>query len=143
MSNRRLQNIIHGYMDVLRNVFRVAFFSVIIAAAGISISFPLWFWATRSRKSFNVFVLAVLSALLFLLLIRSVHHSVLNSISGGTPPRSAALQPILKVGRVLLTLMLIYTALYLFAAHSLLLSAPFAICAILLIGLINFPPKSR
>jgi len=144
MKQLQIHAILQGYLRFFDSFLRVALFTLSVAAAAALISFPLWYWATNNRVSFNVFVSFVLVLITVLFILRNIHAKIQTDLSnGGTILKTAVLMPLINIGRFLLSLVLISAVVYLFASARFLLASTGAVFSLLIIGIFYFNGRSR
>lgn len=144
MKTLQMNAILQGYARFFGSCLRVMLFTLVVAAAAALISFPLWYWATSNRVSFNVFVLVVLALITVLLMLRNVRAKMQTSLSGaGSIFKTAVLEPLINIGRFLLTLVLISAVVYLFASARILPALTGAVLSLLIIGVFYFQGRPR
>lgn len=144
MKTLQMNAILQGYTRFLGSCLRVMLFTFVVTAAASLISFPLWYWATNSRASFNVFVLFVLVLITVLLMLRNIRAKMQTTLSGGGSIfKTAVLEPLVNIGRFLVTLVLISAVVYLFASSRFLLALIGAVLSLLIIGVFYFQGRPR
>lgn len=144
MKPLQINAILQGYVRLVGSFLRVTLFTLVVAAAAALISFPLWYWATNSRVSFNIFVSFVLILIAVLFIVRNIRAKIQTDLSnGGTVFKSAVLGPLIDIGRFLLSFVLVSMAVYLFASARFLLAFTGAFFSLLIIGVFYFNGRPR
>lgn len=142
MKQPNLQAIMQGYMRFFRSCIQIILFGGVITAAAVAISLPLWYWATHDRISFNIFVICVIAGGLTIVLVRRLRSSVRTTLSKGGSRIETLLRPLGKIIRFLITIVLVYSVVFLFSMGRPLAAASLAVFSFLLIGLLYFRPKT-
>ena len=131
MNKTVLHTILHGYIGFFRAFVRVLFFTAFLAGSAMTVSFPLWFWATHHRNSFNLFAgLSIAAGFIFL-------------IAGKVFILSAAIRPLTTVLRLILSAGLVYLCFFLFSIQYYLIASLFSLLTVIIIGLLFFLKKTR
>ncbi len=144
MKQIQLNAILQGYARFFRSFLRVTVFTLVVTAAAALISFPLWYWATRNRAGFNLFVVFVLILAAGMFMLQNIRSKMRTSLSSGASILSAAvIEPLTRIGRFLLTVVLIFTVVYLFASSRFLLGLLGALLSLFIIGVFYFHGRAR
>jgi len=142
MKQANLQEILQGYMRFFKSCLQIVLFGGVIIVAAAAISLPLWYWATHNRTSFNIFVICVIAAGLIIMVVRKLRSSVETSLSKGGSRTKTLLRPLGKIIRLLITIVLVYSVVFLFSMGQPFAAVPVAVFSFLLIGLLYFRPKT-
>ena len=124
-----------GYLGFFQRSLQVLLFILLILLSAAAVAFPLWYWAIHWGQSFTWTVLAVLGGSL----LYTAGQRFCSAVKAGKgSPLELAGRPILKILRILLSLLVLYGTGILFASPQPLWGIPALAAAIYLIGLLFF-----
>jgi ABC-type branched-subunit amino acid transport system permease subunit len=129
-----LRDILAGYLRILKRVGLFLFLLLAAGLAGLLVTYPLWLFATRQRRGYNLFIALTLAALLLLLLALRMRRAIRES--GGFPSlvRRRWLPFLRKTGVALFLLALLYLSLLLLSGGLIVAGAAAALLFLLALG---------
>jgi len=142
MKNIDLSSILLGYIGFLKHIVRMLLFLCLISAAAITITAPFWYWATHHRSSFNLFVLLVLVLLASLWLFQKMKRAARNSSGETSSLIPVFLKPLRKIVSFVVSIILLYSTLYLFSAGNILFGSLWLLGVLFVMGLIFFHSRT-
>lgn len=138
-----LDSALRGFRDSLK---RAGFFIILLAGIGLLgavLAIPFWYFSSRYKKGYTVFVLVLVGAVLLFLLIRRVVH--MSTAAGGFRPyvRNTILPILKKTALLLCSLAALYGVALLFSQGRYIISILAAAGWLLLLGFMKYGRRNK